>query len=194
LAPSRAGRTDVGRLVVLTGKRRIGKSTVCAEFVALARDEGFHCGGIITLAQDEERHVPAARHAVATRHVVAVRTGDRRRLTHSSGAGAVIQGRFRFSPETIQWAAEAVGRATPCDLLVVDEIGPLEVIRGEGWVGAIDVVREGAYALAVVVVRPELVETVCARLVHLLPEVVSVTHKNRSQLPGRLLSMLGESS
>ncbi len=172
----------MGRLIVLTGERRVGKSTVCTELSALAREEGFRCAGIITLAASGEREV------------VDVRTGDRRPLTGDSEVGAVIQGRFRFSPETIQWASAVVGCATPCDLLVVDEIGPLEVVRGEGWADALDVVRRATYAMAVVVVRPELVETVCALLTPLQPEILYVTRENRCQLPGRLLRMLGKPS
>lgn len=161
----------------------MGKSTVCAELVELAGGRGYRCGGIITLAQDGERHV------------VNARTGVRRRLTRSSREGpAVIQGRFRFNPETLEWAKQVLGRATPCDLLVVDEIGPLEVVRGEGWAGALDVVRQGAYAVAVVVVRPELVDTVAALLPRMEPEVLAVTLDNRSRLPGKLFRTLGEPS
>lgn len=172
----------MGRLIILTGERRVGKSTVCAELAALARQEGFRCAGIITLT------------AAGERDVVDVRTGVRRRLTRPSGRGAVIQGRFRFSSETIQWAKDVLSRATPCDLFVVDEIGPLEVARGEGWASAVKVVRGGAYDLAVVVVRPELVETVSALLAPLQPEALPVNRENRSQLPGRLLGVLRELS
>mgnify|MGYP006304929073 CR=1 FL=1 len=183
MVPSRAVRIDVGRVVILSGERRVGKSTVCAELVSLAREVGFRCGGLITLAEDGEREV------------VDAQTGNRRRLTHGAGEGpAVIQGRFRFNPETIHWAIDVLARATPCELLIVDELGPLEVIRGEGWASAIDVVRGGAYGLAVVVVRPELVATVSALLPEMEPELLTVTRENRSRLPGMLLRMLGEPS
>jgi len=175
--------SDVPRLIILTGSRQVGKSTVCAELVALADKKGYRCGGIVTLARDGERQV------------VDARTLERRRLTCSSGEGAgVIQGRFRFSSETLNWAKKVLVRATPCDLLIVDEIGPLEVVRGRGWAGALDIVRGGAYALALVVVRPELVATVSARLRRLHPQLLTVTPRNRSRLPETLMRMLGELS
>ena len=40
----------------------------------------------------------------------------------------------------------------------MDEIGPLELDRGRGWVNALDVLCAGQFGLAVVVVRPSLVD------------------------------------
>ena len=76
--PSLVGTIDVGRLVILTGERRVGKSTVCAELTVLAREAGLRCGGILTLANDGERDV------------VDAQTRERRRLTRPPGAGAVM--------------------------------------------------------------------------------------------------------
>ena len=44
----------------------------------------------------------------------------------------------------------------------MDEIGPLEMDRGEGWTNALEVLRLGEYRLAVAVVRPSLVDAVRA--------------------------------
>jgi hypothetical protein len=39
----------------------------------------------------------------------------------------------------------------------VDELGPLELVRGEGWAEVIPMIRRRAFGVALVVVRPELV-------------------------------------
>ena len=166
----------MSQVVILTGERGVGKSTVCRETAALAEQRGYRCRGIITMAH----------HGV--RDVVDVGSGLRRRLTRPSGEGrTVVQGRFRFDPQTLSWGSETLSGATPCDLLLVDEIGPLEVERGEGWVTALDTVRTGDYALAVVVVRPELVTEVLAELSGTAPQVLAVTRENRDRLPVRLV-------
>lgn len=44
------------------------------------------------------------------------------------------------------------------DYLVVDELGPLELERGEGLTNAIELLKSDEYKKALVVVRPYLVE------------------------------------
>jgi len=169
----------MARVVVLTGKRGVGKTTVCRETVALARGRGHECAGILTLARD------------GIRDVYDVRDGETRRLTRRPGYdSAVVQGRFRFDPETLRWGGDVLARSVPCDLLFVDEIGPLEIERNRGWVVAFDVLRSGAFALAVVVVRPELVSRAQRRLPGLDSEVLFTTRENRDRLPGVLMEML----
>lgn len=168
-------------VILLTGERGIGKSTVCRETVALAQGEGYACGGILTLAHGD------------VRHVMDVSSGDMRRLTLEAGAAeGVGQGRFRFDPRVLSWGDKALARATPCDLLVIDEIGPLELERGGGWVKALDVLRGGDFALAVVVVRPELVIQAQQQLPQCATVVLAVTRENRHQLPQTLMGLLGE--
>lgn len=106
--------------------------------------------------------------------------------------GELRWGRYRFIPATLEWASELLTGATPCDLLIVDELGPLELIRGQGLVAALDVLNEGAFSLALVVVRPELLDTLRARLRCAEARVVEVNLQNRDQLPGQVLALLGK--
>ena len=41
----------------------------------------------------------------------------------------------------------------------MDEIGPLELIRGEGWTNAVHALGSRQYDLAILVMRPKLLET-----------------------------------
>lgn len=45
------------------------------------------------------------------------------------------------------------------DYLVVDELGPLELERGEGLTNAVEILKTGNFDKAYIVVRPHLVET-----------------------------------
>ena len=175
-------------IVILSGERGAGKSTVCRETVALARARGYTCGGLLTLSRPDD-----------TLDVLDVRSGDVRRLTvgPSTGSGqapdaspAVIQGRFRFDPETLAWGNVVLARAWPCHLLVVDELGPLEIERGAGWLKAFDVLRRPDLTLALVVVRPELVVRAQIRLPTSATAVFTVTPENRDELPAVFMAML----
>ncbi|HUX75881.1 MAG TPA: nucleoside-triphosphatase [Anaerolineae bacterium] len=173
------------RIVILTGERGVGKSTVCHKTVGLAQARQYTCGGVLTLS-----------HSNGGRDVLDVRSGDVRRLTLEPDAGegvfheGVIQGRFRFDPAVLAWGNDVLSRAAPCHLLVVDELGPLEMERGRGWVKAFDVLEDTDFTLALVVVRPELLVRVQLRLPTSATTVFTVTGCNRDGLPEVLLKVL----
>jgi nucleoside-triphosphatase THEP1 len=167
-------------IVILTGERDVGKSTVCRQAIALAQAKEYTCGGILTLTQPDEEL-----------DVLDVRSGDTRRLTLPPDVKpAVIQGRFRFDPETLAWGNLTLARATLCQLLVVDEVGPLEIEEGNGWVKAFDVLHRGDFALALAVVRPELVLKAQMRLPSSATTVLTMTPDDRDALPPILLEIL----
>ena len=170
----------MARIIVLTGERGVGKSTVCHETVALAQTERYTCGGIITLSRFDDG-----------RDLLDVHSGVVRRLTLESNAKpAVIQGRFCFDPETLEWGNAALACVFACDLLVVDELGPLEIERGEGWQSAFDALYTTRFTLALVVVRRELVVRAQIRLPNSATTVIVVTPQNREQLPTILLEIM----
>jgi len=196
-------------LLLLTGARGVGKSTVCRRTVELAQEQGLVCGGIITLRGGEEMSTPVVMLTDDIRYVLDVRTGERRLLTlpPTSPTGAstpfspvpVLQGRFRFDAHTLAWGRNVLLEAasTPLNLLVVDELGPLEIERGRGWAAVIETLPHTQARMALVVVRPELVDRLMARL----PEwvwypwtderpVVWVTRENRERLPVMLVAAL----
>ena len=106
--------------------------------------------------------------------------------------GEVRWGRYSFAPEALEWGVQTLKAATPCDLLVVDELGPLELEAGEGLVAALDVLDEGGFSLALVVVRPELVEKLEERLGGRVAQVLEVTLANREQLPALIVDLLAK--
>jgi nucleoside-triphosphatase THEP1 len=178
-----------GRIILLTGERGVGKTTVCHKTVDLAQTKGFTCGGVLTLSYPtDERDVLDVGSGRARCLTLPVTPSDQ---TPKPGASpAVIQGRFRFDPATLAWGSDALTRALGCHLLVVDELGPLELERGGGWVRALDVLHAADFALALVVVRPELLDQAQAKLPARAPTVLTVTLHNRDDLPVALLGML----
>jgi nucleoside-triphosphatase THEP1 len=170
----------MARIVVLTGERGVGKSTVCRETVTLAKSQRYVCGGIITLTRPD-----------GTREMLSLRDQKTRCLTvEPDTKSAIVQGRFHFDPETLDWANGKLIHSVPCDLFVVDELGPLEMEREAGLRSAISVLRGEEFALAIVVVRPELVITAQVQLPISATTVLTVTTESRDRLPSILLKML----
>lgn len=146
-------------LYVLSGPRGAGKTTFCQKLIGLARAAGRDVAGLVSPAvvQDGARIGFDAK---------AIRSGERRilgRATPEPGLEVVL-GRWFFSPTTLDWGNRVLAASCPCDVLIVDEIGPLELLRGEGWTAALEVLRTGAYRIGLAVIRPELLDVAQAVL------------------------------
>jgi nucleoside-triphosphatase len=175
-------------VILLTGERGVGKTYLCQEVVRQARAQGLCCAGVISPAvSDGEEKVGIT--------LVDISTGESRPLAVADEVAAEVRwGRYRFRASTLEWGTGVVEKATPCDLLVLDELGPLELVSGGGLVAALSVLRAGGFALALVVVRPELVDELTEKLPDSDLQVLKVTLANRDELPGRIVSLLGQHS
>lgn len=167
-----------GQVLLISGERNAGKTTVCRKAVGLAQAAGYSCGGLLTISGKEPHQLIA----------INVSTGATRQLT--SPQGQVTQGSYRFDPEALGWGAEVIAQTSGCDLLVIDELGPLEIERCQGWAVALDVLREGWFQLGLAVVRPELVSQVQSQLPKVPLEVLQVTEGSRDHLPESILALL----
>lgn len=142
------------QIVILTGAPGTGKTTTCGELLRSARELGLDCAGILCPARVDDRVKVGI-------DVVDARTLQRRRLADVDELpGRLRAGPYRFDEAAVAWGVARLGAACPCDVLIVDEIGPMEMDRGEGWVNALDILRVGDYRVAVAVVRPSLVDVV----------------------------------
>ena len=161
------------RIIILTGQRESGKTTVCQKTVTRAREAGYSCGGILTSAPDKD-----------TRDVIDIRSNTTRRLTLPQDTPGGIQvGRFVFDPQVIKWGNNALANAVPTQLLIIDEIGPLELKQKSGWTKAFSILHSGHFCLALVIVRPELVMHAQIKMPANAMTVMTVTTQNRDALP-----------
>ncbi len=140
-------------IVLLTGDRGSGKTTACQRLANRARETGWDVAGVLSPA------VFTGGVKVAI-DAVDLRNGERRRLATARTAVTLSGGlhtlAWSFDAATITWGNEVLTRAVPCDLLIVDELGPLELEQGQGWTAGIIAVNTKSYRQAWVVVRREL--------------------------------------
>jgi nucleoside-triphosphatase THEP1 len=185
-----------GLIYVVTGERGTGKSTACAAVVRKVAEAGVPVAGILTERVEEGQG--------SARRVVDLATGasrpfgsqnrsrgqgGQRSPTSAEGASTPaitdpLTPGWEYESEVFTWVNAILSRSTPCDLLVIDEIGPLELHGGRGWAGALEVLRSRNFRVALVVCRPGLLEDLEKCLGNAPGAVFEVSLQNRDALPG----------
>jgi nucleoside-triphosphatase len=147
--------------LIVTGAIGAGKTTWCQQLVALAQADGARVRGLLSPAV----FTGATKTGIA---LVDLASGETRALAHLRTAdqtdGGIATQRWRFDAETIAWGNAILAAITTADLLVVDEIGPLELERGEGFTHALPLIAAGASRMTCVVVRVHLLGQMLAHL------------------------------
>lgn len=170
------------QISLLTGERQIGKSTLCRILVTALQQHDVDVSGLLT-SQPED-------HAL---EVTEVRGARRYRLTYpfDSEQGIALT-HFRMNPEAMRRSTRALKDSFPTQVFLLDEIGPLELIRGEGWVDVFELLQTATYQVAYLVVRPALLGAAVQQIPNDIFTVIHVTHANRTALPQRLVAHLLE--
>ena len=143
-------------LFIITGSRGSGKTSFCKRMVEAAREAGWQVAGLLSNPVFEGSQRVAI-------HAEDLRGGSSRQLAIRSDKPTPGSQHWKFDDAVITWGNEVLEASTPCDLLVIDELGPLELERGEGWQSGLAAVDSGQYAIALVVVRAELLGEVLLR-------------------------------
>lgn len=154
-------------LWMLSGQRWAGKTIFCRALAAYARAQGWDAAGLLS---------PAVFDGELKTGILAedVRTGETRSLASSTPHSSfdLRQGNWYFDRSSLAWGSHILESSLPCDLLIVDELGPLELTRQMGWQTALDVLRREQYRLALVVIRPELQDL--ARRLFVFSEILAI--------------------
>ena len=189
--------------VLLTGKRQVGKTTVCKRVAELARGLGYGPAGVLTPALLDQDGLPVVRHALM------VADGEQRLLAQANGDlggvlglvlseaeelsnGGLRTGRYGFDADVFVWVIGRLRGAISrgCDLLIIDEIGPLELEQGRGLAPILSDLSGERLPPLLLVVRSEL----AGRLQKWLPGIpfrtFTVTQENRQALPTAIMKEL----
>ena len=165
-------------VIIVTGAIGIGKSSVCEKVIKIARSQGYSCGGIITYKAQTGDII-----------IESIQTGKTKTLASTS---YIYQGprtgKYFFNPEGIDFGIQAIGRGTAADILLVDELGYLE-LSGQGFAKAIDQIVAGKVKNCILVIRKELLSAFLPKL-GAITSVFETTIDNRNQLPSEISLVL----
>ncbi|MBC8447328.1 MAG: DUF2478 domain-containing protein [Chloroflexi bacterium] len=173
--------------VLLTGKRGVGKTTVCQAVAELARACGFRAQGLLTPALHDGNGAKIGFEALDEG------SGQRWLLAHTEQSldGPRI-GPYTFDAAGLARAVAVLQQAcaAPSDLLIVDEIGPLELEKGEGFAPVLDSLPLTGPGHVLIVVRPALLPALRSRLNRADFSIYTVTEDNRDILPAHIAQEL----
>jgi nucleoside-triphosphatase THEP1 len=167
-----------GTLTILTGPSGLGKTTLCREVAEAARSAGHDVAGLVCPASfTQSRKVGISAHDLRTRE-----TRELAWLPDPARPGGLTHGQWTFDESVLAWGNELFQRATPCELLIVDELGRLELLEQRGWTSGVSALSSRDYERALVVVRTDLV----SHALSLWPEA-SVVYAGDAVARARLL-------
>ena len=137
-------------LWLISGPSGSGKTTWCTKVAAQARALGMTLGGFICPAVFEDGEKTGI-------DLMNIATGEERRLgICSSDDGITTIGCWQMDESVLAWGNEIIAGLKDEDIIIIDEIGPLELEKGLGYRHALTLLDEGCYRTALVVVRPAL--------------------------------------
>ncbi|MBN2044938.1 MAG: hypothetical protein JW757_07970 [Anaerolineales bacterium] len=172
-----------GRRVILTGLPGSGKSALCQAVVRRADEAGLDLQGVLSPPVFENGvkiGIDLLDLGSRERHQLAVLRQE------ALEPASLTTQRWTFDPQIIEIGEQILASSTPCELLVVDELGPLEFERGEGWLAGLTAVDSSDFQAALVVVRPSLVEIALKRW----PDAQTIEIESAEQVPARLPELL----
>jgi nucleoside-triphosphatase THEP1 len=175
---------------ILTGKIGAGKTTACRKVAQKAAGMGLFAGGILTPPIFDGGKKTGF-------YAEDLQTGERWVLgTRNFGSGiqGPVYGIYRFSIEGFKKAYGVLKSAvvSRCDLIVLDEIGPLEIVHKRGFWRILEPLFDQKNAYLLLVVRPSLMEEVTRMLAGRKTEVFTADRDNRDRLPGVIVDLMKE--
>jgi iron complex transport system ATP-binding protein len=161
LAKVFAGGRESPQLIIVTGQSGSGKSTWCKELARRAAEKGLSVGGVLSPAVFENGEKTGI-------DLIDLSDGTRRRLAdrRQGSSSKVTTPRWQFDEAALDWGNTILGNLPSTDLVIIDELGPLEFVRGMGLQNGLRVVDEGGHRVTCVVVRPSLLSDARKRWPH----------------------------
>ncbi len=162
---------NIAKITIISGERGSGKTLLCILLKKAFRDMGKTVAGVISpgFYQNGQKIGILAEDLASGqgRQIASYRPG----WDENDPAKE-----WEFDLAEIEWINERLKTIPPCDNLIIDEVGILELRENTGWTGALTKIDGGNYGHAYIVVRPGLLEIAKKRWPH--AQVFTVTDKD----------------
>jgi len=146
------------QLILVSGLSGAGKTTWCTRLVKLAREQGLSVSGVLSPSIYKSQHKVGI-------NIVDLRTDEIRQFAQLREKRARGEGtpRWAFDQDALTWANQVIGESEQCDLLVMDELGPLELLQNKGLTAGLGRLDAGKYKVACAVIRSSLLPNALQR-------------------------------
>jgi nucleoside-triphosphatase THEP1 len=166
------------KLMIVTGWRNTGKTTFCQFMIEAARERNLKVSGLLSPGVFEN-------YDKIRIEMEDLSSGEKRVLAHK---GFDPESEFNlphwvFEKENLTWGNTVFEKSVPTDVLIVDELGPIELEQNKGWTFGMQALDSGQYKVAIVVIRPELMplakqrwpqgQTITLQSVNLVPSLTT---------------------
>jgi iron complex transport system ATP-binding protein len=151
-------RKTTPQLIIVTGISGVGKTTWCKRLVKIAEANGYTIEGILSPGIFNESKKIGI-------EVLDLGTGEGKQLAklREGGRSEISTPRWVFDPQTLKWANQRLENGSESDLLIIDELGPLEFLRNEGLIAGMKRLDRKEFKVACVVVRSSLLQKAIER-------------------------------
>lgn len=167
-------------LFLISGWRRVGKTHALGRLRLTARALGLTTGGFLSQARVED----GAKTGI---DLLDAASGETVPLAMRGGDGPVRTGHYSFNPAALDSGLVYARQGQDADVFFADEIGPLELVHGQGWVSVLPIVRDRRRGVTFLVVRPELVDEARPHLGrYASAPLIMITEGNRHAVFARL--------
>ena len=162
------------KINIISGKKDVGKSILCANLIKELRVQDLSVAGIISPG----KYIDKKKVGISAKNIS---TGDVIELaTYSPGWDHENSDReWKINSKAIPWGNEVLKSIDSCEVLVIDEIGFLELEKNSGWKQVFQVVSESSFKISFIVVRSELISTALAHWVN--ANVIKIINKGQSE-------------
>ncbi len=179
--PSRDMR---GVVILISGARQVGKTTLLLRIREAAIQAGCRVGGFLSVARFEGGTKTGI-------DLVDAATGSAFPLATVGGEGAIRTGHYVFNPDALEAGLRYARAGQGADVFFVDELGPLELKQGEGWIAVIDMIRAREFGVALVTMRQDLL-TLARECMILSPDspLLMIDGSNRETVAAHLATWI----
>ena len=145
-------------LIALSGLKGSGKTTLLLALSEALYEKGATIKGLISPAVFEGNRKTAI-------NLLDLASGEKQQLARlaADSSGELKFGDWVFSQEVIAWGNACLAKIDSTELLIVDEIGPLELNLNQGLQEGLAQLASGDYRVGIMTVRPKCVDSVKAR-------------------------------
>ena len=157
------------KLYVMTGQIQTGKTTWLKAFLNKASDENMRIDGLITPAifeNGQKTGIEAYLLPEKEKFLLAKKRFIDSEIAHKNDQAVCEKDKklgYEFSGQSIERINAHLHYCVGAQNLVIDEIGPLEMMQGKGYTEALKLLDESAVTNAIVVIRPSLLNAAAKR-------------------------------